>query len=108
MEPRYTAPFTAKVSEGEVVPIPTFLEESTTSPVPPTVRSEEKRLVEEAVVEKKLVVVAEVPVAIPKSRLLAFTREPEKVELVITALVKLPPLVRLDMALERWPESLSD
>ncbi len=44
-------------------PIPTFLLESTTSPVPPTVRSEENRLVEEAVVEKRLVVVAEVPVA---------------------------------------------
>src|SRR3989344_6483448 len=46
--------------------MPTFLDESTTSPVPPTVRSEEKRLVEEAVVEKKLVVVAEVPVALLK------------------------------------------
>ena len=38
--------------------MPTFLAESTTNPVPPTVRSEEKRLVEEAVVEKKLVEVA--------------------------------------------------
>ena len=46
--------------------MPTFLFESTTSPVPPTVRSEEKRLVDEAVVEKRLVVVAEVPVALMK------------------------------------------
>ena len=51
---------------GVVVPIPTFLLESTTNPVPPTVRSEEKRFVEDAVVEKKLVVVAEVPVAFEK------------------------------------------
>ena len=38
--------------------MPTFLFESTTNASPPTVRSEEKRLVDEAVVEKRLVVVA--------------------------------------------------
>jgi len=46
--------------------MPTFLLESTTSPVPPTVRSEEKRLVDDAVVLKKFVVVAFVPVAFTK------------------------------------------
>jgi len=50
---------------GVIVPIPTFLLESTTSPVPPTVRSEEKRFVELAVVEKRLVVVALVVVELP-------------------------------------------
>jgi hypothetical protein len=49
-----------------VVPIPTFLFASTIKPVPPTLRSEAERLVEEAVVAKKLVVVAEVPVALTK------------------------------------------
>ena len=48
-----------------MVPIPTFLLESTISPVPPTVRSEENRFVELAVVEKRLVVVAEVVVELP-------------------------------------------
>ena len=43
--------------------MPTLREESTIKPVPPTVRSDEKRLVEDAVVEKKFVVVALVPVA---------------------------------------------
>ena len=42
--------------------MPTFLFESTISPVPPTVRSEENKLVELAVVLKKLVEVAEVEV----------------------------------------------
>ena len=51
--------------QGEEVPIPTFLDESTTNPVPPTVRREEKRLVELAVVEKKLVEVALVVVELP-------------------------------------------
>ena len=46
--------------------MPTFLLESTTNPVPPTVSNDEKRFVEEAVVEKKLVEVAEVPVALTK------------------------------------------
>ena len=48
--------------------MPTFLDESTTRPVPPTVRSEEKRLVELAVVEKKFVVVAFVEVELRKVR----------------------------------------
>ena len=43
---------------GVVVPMPTFLLESTTSPFPAIVRSDENRLVEEAVVEKRFVVVA--------------------------------------------------
>src|SRR3989344_3504691 len=49
-EPIFSTPNTAK---GVVLPMPTFLAESNTSPVPPTVRSEEKRFVEDAVVEKK-------------------------------------------------------
>ena len=57
---------TESLPHGEVVPIPTFLLESTISPVPPTVRSDEKRFVELAVVEKKFVVVAFVPVAFTK------------------------------------------
>ena len=56
---------TVSAQAGVVVPMPTFLLESTTSPVPPTVRSEEKRLVEEAVVAKKLVEVALVVVELP-------------------------------------------
>ena len=55
-----------KFQFGVVVPIPTFLFESTTRPLPPTVRSEEKRLVDEAVVEKKLVEVAFVVVELPE------------------------------------------
>jgi hypothetical protein len=52
---------------GFVVPIPTFPPATTFNPcVPPTLKSEEKRLVELAVVLKKLVVVAEVPVAFTK------------------------------------------
>ena len=46
--------------------MPTFRLASTTNPLPPTVNRDEKRLVEEAVVLKKLVVVAEVPVALTK------------------------------------------
>src|SRR3989344_75572 len=59
-------PFTESLLVGAVVPMPTFLLESTTSPVPPTVRSEEKRLVELAVVEKRFVVVALVVVEFPE------------------------------------------
>src|SRR3989344_2628602 len=43
---------------GEVVPMPTFLFELTIRPFPATVRSEEKRLVELAVVAKLVVEVA--------------------------------------------------
>ena len=57
-----TVPETCKGTSGAVVPIPTLPDESTTSPVPPTVSKDENRLVEEAVVEKKLVVVALVEV----------------------------------------------
>ncbi len=66
------------------------------------------RLVKVALVEKKLVVVALVPVALPKERELADTKEPENVEFEIEALVKVPPPVRLEITLERRPESLSD
>ena len=53
----------SRVSDsGEVVPIPTRPPELTVKALPPTVRSEEKRLVDEAVVEKRLVVVALVEV----------------------------------------------
>ena len=55
-------PPTSNVAWGVNVPIPTFLLESTTNPVPPTVRSEENRLVLDAVVLKKLVEVALVEV----------------------------------------------
>jgi len=48
--------------DGLLIPIPTFLLEFTTRASPPTVKSDEKRFVEEAVVEKKLVEVAEVVV----------------------------------------------
>ena len=48
---------------GVVVPIPTFLELFTTRPFPPTVRSDENRFVELAVVAKKFVLVAFVVVA---------------------------------------------
>ena len=44
-------PFICKRLGGVVVPIPTFLPDVTTSPVPPTFSSEQKRLVEDAVVE---------------------------------------------------------
>ena len=50
---------------GLFVPIPTFLLEFTTRASPPTVKRDEKRFVEEAVVEKKLVEVAEVVVEFP-------------------------------------------
>ena len=57
---------TFNFATGLTVPIPTFLLELTTNAFPPTVRSDEKRFVEEAVVEKKFVVVAWVPVAFLK------------------------------------------
>ena len=65
-----------------------------------------KRLVELAVVEKKLVVVAEVPVASPKERELADTKEPENVELEMEALVKVPPSVMLERLIELRSASL--
>ena len=48
---------------GLFVPIPTFLLEFTTRASPPTVKRDEKRFVEDAVVAKLFVVVALVPVA---------------------------------------------
>ena len=45
--------------------MPTFLLASTTNPVPPTVSSDEKRFVDDAVVAKKFVVVALVVVELP-------------------------------------------
>ena len=67
-----------------------------------------KRLVEEAVVEKKLVVVAEVPLALPKTR---DSNEPEGPETVAperVAFEKLPPSVKLLTIEETRPESESD
>ena len=52
------APSSATSEAGESVPIPISLFESTSNPEPPTVRSDENRFVELAVVEKRLVVVA--------------------------------------------------
>ena len=56
-------PTKENLAYGEVVPIPTFPEEITFNAFEPTVRSDENRFVELAVVEKKFVVVALVPVA---------------------------------------------
>src|SRR3989344_3257763 len=60
--------YTSNLALGLVVPTPTLPEESTISPVPPTVSNEENRLVELAVVENKLVVVALVVVELPVMR----------------------------------------
>ena len=61
------APFTfcknSRLAVGDVVPMPTFLAEVTVRALPPMLRSDEKRFVELAVVEKIFVVVADVPVA---------------------------------------------
>ena len=54
----------------------------------------EKRFVELAVVEKKFVVVADVPVAEPKLKSVKFPEGPETVEPVRVALVKVPPEVK--------------
>jgi len=48
--------------DGLLIPIPTFLLEFTTRASPPTVKSDEKRFVEDAVVAKLFVEVAEVVV----------------------------------------------
>ena len=55
--------------------------------MPPTVRSEEKRLVDEAVVEKRLVVVAFVPVALMKVK---FWRVEEPVRRRLERVVRPP------------------
>ena len=57
---------TSNFANGVVVPIPTLPLEVTTRAFEPTFKSDEKRLVDDAVVEKKFVVVAEVPVAFRK------------------------------------------
>ena len=58
--------------------------------------SAEKQMVSKVpLAEKREVVVALVPVAISKKRELAPTKEPEKVELEIEALVKVPPLPKV-------------
>jgi hypothetical protein len=57
-----------KETSGLVVPTPTLPEASTTKPLPATANREAKRLVLEAVVEKKFVVVAFVPVALVKRK----------------------------------------
>ena len=75
-----------------LVPIPTFPDEFTTKALFPTVRREEKRLVEEAVVLKKLVVVALVPVAFTK---LKFWRVEEAVAKI---LAKVPRVVAVMLA----------
>ncbi len=66
-----------------VVPIPTLPAPFTTRAFGPTLRSEEKRFVEDAVVEKKLVVVAEVPVAFTKVKFCIDT---------VPVAVRLPPI----------------
>jgi len=87
------APFTERAWVGPVVPIPTFPPAITFNPlVPPTLKSDEKRLVEEAVVEKKLVVVAEVPVALTKVK---FWRVEEA---VAKTLAKVPRVVAIILA----------
>ena len=72
--------------------MPTFLDESTTNPVPPTVRSEENKLVEEAVVEKRLVEVAEVVVEVVKTALVAVRRERVLSQRRAEVSVKSPPV----------------
>ncbi len=57
-------PCTESVWEGVVVPIPTFPLATTFNALDPTLRSDAKRFVELAVVEKSEVVVAAVPVAL--------------------------------------------
>ena len=74
--------------------MPTFLFESTISPVPPTVSKEEKRLVLDAVVLNKLVVVAEVPVALTKVKFWRVVepmtkRSPEELMVVVAV----PPIL---------------
>ena len=70
--------------------------------VPPTERSEEKRLVELAVVEKKLVVVAEVPVAFKKVK---FWRVVEPVRSRLPAVRKpAEPVPRLKLVEKRFVE----
>ena len=59
--------------------------------MPPTVRSEEKRLVELAVVEKKLVVVADVPVALTKVK---FWRVEDELTNNVEVAVIAPPTKR--------------
>ena len=89
---------------GVVVPIPTFLLESTTNPLPPTVRSEENRFVELAVVEKKLVVVADVPVALLKVKFWrveeAFIKRLPRVDkpVVVMELTESRPLASIERA----------
>lgn len=67
-----------------------------------------KRFVELAVVEKKLVVVAEVPVAEVKVKLVKEPVGPLTVALVRVELVKVPPSVRRAIDEERPEESESD
>jgi len=67
-----------------------------------------KRLVEDAVVEKKLVVVAEVPVAKLKSRSEKLPYGPVTVAPVSVELVKMPPSVKLVTTEVILPESESD
>jgi hypothetical protein len=57
---------TVNRASGEGSPTPTFPAELTTRAFDPTVRSDERRFVLEAVVAKKFVVVADVPVAVVK------------------------------------------
>ena len=83
---------TERRAKGEVVPIPTLPFEVTRRALLPTVRSEEYRLVELAVVEKRLVVVAEVEVEFVMDKLEMVEeakdmRPPEKVMRVVVALL---------------------
>ena len=74
----------------------------------PIVPKVAKRLVDEAVVVKKLVVVALVPVAKPKEKLEKLPIPPETVAPVREELVKVPPSVKLEMLEESLPESAFD
>ena len=57
---------TERREEGVVVPIPTLPFAITLSAFDPTFKSDEKRFVDEAIVENRFVVVADVPVAFTK------------------------------------------
>ena len=113
---KYALPPTESVCSGEVVPIPTRLFVLSTYNVEPsTCRFEEKRLVLEAVVEKKLVVVAEVPVAFAKVKFCKveepMTRRSPEVLMVVVAeppILKELPVKRLAKELVEVAEVVVD
>ena len=79
---------TSSLVKADDVPIETFLLASSTKPFPATVSSEEKRLVEEAVVEKRLVVVALVKMPVVEKKLV----EVEKVVVELPWTMRLPEM----------------